>query len=411
MRELLSVRVFHRLAAAFVLAELIEWFALITLAVVVYDQTSDALATTALFASTKLIPSLAVPVLAARTDRWATTRGIGVLFALEAVLFAGLAGVILQFSLLLICVLALVDGCVAALIRAYTRAAVATTMEPRGLLREANAALNLGFALMNIVGPATAGLAVGLLDPSVVMLIGAGLLVFAAVFVGSDTTRVTVTGDEAGWMRRIREAVAYLRRQPVTLLLILGEGLVMMFGTLVAPIEVVYAKESLDAGPEAYAALAAAWGAGITVGSLVFARVGRRHLAASLVASTAVMGAGITIMAGAPTLLVACAAAMLGGTGNGIQWVSAVTALQESVSAEMQVRVAGFFEAVVTLVPGIGYLLGGAITEATSPRVAFLVAGLGILAAALAGAAAFLVHRRAPGRLVTAPRRVVPDET
>lgn len=396
MRDLLRVRAFPRLAAAFVLAELIEWLALITLAVVVYDETGSALATTALFVATKLIPSILVPVLAARTDAWATTRGIGRLFAAEALVFVALAFAVGDFSLVVVCALALVDGCLAALVRALTRATVATTMEPRGLLREANAILNVGFAVMNIAGPATAGLLISATDPPIVLAIGAGLLAATGLYVGFDASTAAASHDDLPWMQRFRAGIAYALGHKLVLALILGEGLVIMFGTLVAPIEVVYAKESLRAGPEGYAALAASWGAGITLGSLVFARVGRRALALSLLLSTAVMGLGIALMAFTPTLALACAAAVFGGTGNGIQWVSAVTALQESIATEMQVRIAGVFEAVVTLLPGLGYLLGGAITAATSPRVAFAIAGGGILLAAAAAAAAYLarLHQR-----------------
>jgi hypothetical protein len=65
----------------------------------------------------------------------------------------------------------------------------------------------------------------------------------------------------------------------------------------------------------------------------------------------------------------------------------------------MQARVAGFFEAVATAMPGIGFVLGGTLTAAISPRAAFAVAGAGVLLVVAAGA--FLVHRRNPqaGRL------------
>ena len=49
-------------------------------------------------------------------------------------------------------------------------------------------------------------------------------------------------------------------------------------------------------------------------------------------------------MAGAQTLFVACVLSVLGGAGNGIQWVSVMTALQEATPADYQARVVGLLE-------------------------------------------------------------------
>ena len=43
-----------------------------------------------------------------------------------------------------------------------------------------------------------------------------------------------------------------------------------MFFTLVIPIEVIYARESLGVGSRGFGLLLAAWGVGIVVGSLLY---------------------------------------------------------------------------------------------------------------------------------------------
>jgi hypothetical protein len=68
--------------------------------------------------------------------------------------------------------------------------------------------------------------------------------------------------------------------------------------------------------------------------------------------------------------------------------------LQEAVDATMQARVAGFFEAVATAMPGLGFILGGTLTAAISPRAAFAVAGAGVVLVVAAGV--FVVRRRNP---------------
>jgi MFS family permease len=66
-----------------------------------------------------------------------------------------------------------------------------------------------------------------------------------------------------------------------------------------------------------------------------------------------------------------------------VQWVAVLTAVQEAVSDEFQARIVGLLESVGAAAPGIGFLLGGVLTHVWSPRVAFLVAGCGVLAVAV----------------------------
>jgi MFS family permease len=89
-------------------------------------------------------------------------------------------------------------------------------------------------------------------------------------------------------------------------------------------------------------------------------------------------------MAVAPALAFACAASVVGGTGNGIQWVGVMTVLQEVVGDAYQARAAGLLESIAAAAPGVGFLLGGILTAAVSPRLAFAVAALGVLSVALA---------------------------
>ena len=69
----------------------------------------------------------------------------------------------------------------------------------------------------------------------------------------------------------------------------------------------------------------------------------------------------------------------LGGAGNGVQWVAVMTALQEATPPEFQARMSGLLESLGAAMPGVGFLLGGAIVALGSPRTAFAFAGAGIL--------------------------------
>ena len=116
--------------------------------------------------------------------------------------------------------------------------------------------------------------------------------------------------------------------------MITAQGAAIVFFTMITPIEVVYATRTLDAGTTGYGILLGTWGAGMLVGAMEFARR-RAGLdgACMLWLSTAAIGIGYLGMAAAPGIVVACAASVVGGIGNGVQWIAHLTALQERTPA------------------------------------------------------------------------------
>jgi MFS family permease len=82
----------------------------------------------------------------------------------------------------------------------------------------------------------------------------------------------------------------------------------------------------------------------------------------------------------APSLAFACLASVVGGAGNGVQWVSAISAVQELTESGMQARVMSVLESIAAAMPGVGFAIGGLIAAIATPRATFLVAGLGVLA-------------------------------
>ena len=76
--------------------------------------------------------------------------------------------------------------------------------------------------------------------------------------------------------------LAYVRERPALRRLLGAQAAAFVFFSLVIPIEVVFAKETLDAGDAGYGALLASWGVGMVAGSLVFAGLRRVALRALL---------------------------------------------------------------------------------------------------------------------------------
>jgi MFS family permease len=370
---------FRRLASAYALNELGDWLGIIALAVLVFDRTDSALATMTLFLGTRFLPALLSPVFVARVERTPPRYALGFIYCSEAAAFGVLALLVDHFSLAAVVAIAALDGTLALMGRALTRSVAAAMLEPSGELRSGNAILNIAFTGGAAVGPAVGGIVVAGLGLQSALLLDAlsflaiALLMFAGPLPHAEP-------GEGRWRDRIRAGLAYVASRAPLRRLLIAQGAAFVFFTAAIPIEVIYAKSTLDAGDSGYGALLASWGVGMVLGSVVFARLRRTGLPLLLMSSTMAIGLSYLGLAGAPTLAAACAVSIVGGVGNGIQWVAAVSAIQEMTRIEMQARVMSVLESVGAAMPGVGYLIGGLVAAWQSPRTVFLVAGLGVLA-------------------------------
>jgi MFS family permease len=357
--------------------------------VLVYDRTEDVAATAAFFIVAKFLPALVAPVLTARLDQVALRRSLPGIYLAEALVFAALAMLAHgHFVLVLVLALGLLDGALAITARGLTRGAVAAVLAPSGLLRAGNAMLNVGFAVASVGGAALAGVLLSQFGLATALLVDAASFLAIAVLTVSTPALPRVELEREPWRERLRAGVRFARRHPAIRVLLAGEAIALMLFTIVIPIEVVYAKESLGTTDAGFGILLASWGAGIVVGSVVYLQVKSRSTVALIVVSTSAIGVAYLGMASAGGLGLACAFSVLGGVGNGVQWIVVMTALQEATPHDYQARVTGLLESVGAAMPGVGYVLGGVLASIGSPRTAYAVAGVGVLvlvAGALAG--------------------------
>jgi MFS family permease len=372
--------VFRRLAATYAVNELGDWMGLIALSVLVYDRTGSVLATTALFMGTGFVPALLAPLLVTQAERSPPRFALPVLYCGEAALFGALALLADHFSLAAVVVLAAADGVLAITTRSLTRAVVAAVLQPSDELRAGNAILNVAFTGGAAAGPALAGLIVAGFGVETALLLNAAS--FYAIAWIMFTAGPLPQGElEPGRMRdRLRAGVAYVREKTTLRRLLLALSAAFVLFSMVIPVEVVYAKETLGASDSGYGLMLACWGLGMVLGSLIFAGLNRASLPHLLFFSALAIGAGYLCLAVAPSLALACAASVVGGAGNGVLWVSSISAVQELTVSGMQARVMSILESISTAMPGVGFALGGAIAAISSPRVTFLVAGAGVFA-------------------------------
>ena len=376
----LAVRPFGRLLASYTINELGDSVALVALAILVFDRTGEVAPTAAFFMAAKFLPALLAPALTARADQLPLRRSLPAIYALEAAAFVAL-GLIADGDFILGLVLALgfVDGTLAITARGLTRGAVATLLQPAGLLREGNALMNIGFALSSVVGTAAAGLLITEFDLGTALYIDAASFLAIAAVLSMTRNLPSVSVQQQPWRERFGHGLQFARRQPLIRLLLGGEAVALVLFTLIVPIEVIYAKESLGTTDAGFGVLLGSWGLGIVVGSLIYLAVRQRSPVVLIAVSTAAIGVAYLGMATAETLLAACLFSVVGGAGNGVQWIAVMTALQEHTPADYQARVVGLLESVAAAVPGIGYLLGGVLAALGSPRTAYAVAGAGVL--------------------------------
>ena len=394
LRDPLRRRSFRRLAISYAVNEIGDWLGIVALSVLVFQLTDSALAVTLLFIGTSFLPALMTPLFVARLERPPPRFVLPMIYAVEAAAFAALALLAAHFSLAAVVAIAALDGALALTAKALTRAVTAAMLEPEGELRGGNAILNVAFTGGVAVGPILAGVVVAAFGVETALLLNAASFYLIACLMLTAKPLPQAEPEDTRLWERVRDGLDYIRDRPTLRRLLTAEAVALVFFSVVVPIEVVYAKDSLGVGDTGYGLLLGSWGVGMVLGSIVFATLRRAPLPLLLFFSTVAIGVGYLGMAAAQTLAIACTASVLGGTGNGIQWVAVVSAVQELTSPAMQARVLGTLESSSSATPGLGFLLGGLIASYWSPRAAFVVAGTGVIV--IVAASALVLGRNWP---------------
>lgn len=391
----------RRIVAAYTINRLGTWFGFIALSIAVFDHTHSAIAVAAVLIAAQVVPAFVAPALVARIET-STGGRFTELYLFEAVATTALAVLLLHFWLPAILLLAALDGTAALAANALLRAQTARTARNRALAsapdaasasaadaasasanlekqaqeaeRQANAAVNVAFSFTFVLGPALAGGLVAAAGAPAAMFIDAGSFLVCGAMLRH--LRAREDPEETSVRARLRAAWKHIGGMPMLRALLLAEAAALVFFESAAPIEVAYAKVTLHAGDRGYGALVGAWGLGAVAGSVIFARSTRRSLGAMLTAAILAIGLAYLGFAVAPTLAVACAAAVVGGVGNGVEWASVISIVQRLTPQRLHGQLMSAVESLGALCPAIGLSLGGVLVALSSPREAFLVVGI-----------------------------------
>lgn len=388
----------RRILFAYTVNELGTWFGYVALALAVYDRTRSAVATAALFVARGLLPALLAPVLVARAERSERSGRLAWLYSIEAVLTVGLATLLWHFWLPGVLALVALDGIAAVAATALVRAAAARVAVEEAAAeldtpvsqnagdaaqRQANAALNFSFMVMLAVGPAIGAVFVHAIGGPTALLVDAATFLVCAALLADVHSRVEET-EEQSIGGRLTAALRHIWEVPALRVLLITEAIAIVFFASVEPVEVIYAKATLHSGALGYGLLLGIWGAGAALGAVVFAKTARRPLGPMLVGGTLLVGLAYLGFAAAPTLASACGAAVVGGVGNGIQWPSLISAVQQLTPDALQGRLMSAVGSMGALCPAIGFALGGAMVALGSPRIAMGIAGGAVMIATVA---------------------------
>jgi hypothetical protein len=416
----------RRILLAYTINQVGTWLAYVALLLSTYDHTHHALAVAGLLLAGRLLPALLTPTLVALFESSGRRDGLSMLYAVEAVVAVALAGFLWHFWLPALIVLVAIDGTAALTAGALLRATAArvaveevawsenapgenafgqSTPEAgaaqdapgkaspalreeadsavedsavESAQRSANAALNMAFTAAVTLGPAVSGAIVAAAgSPAALLLDALSFAVCGALLLNLQTQPWEKGGTGSPGVRsRIAAAWGHLQAVPQLRSLLTAEALAIVCFASVEPLVVIYVKSALHGGDRGFGFLTAAWGVGMVLGGLTFARGVHRPLRPMLVAGTLAGGMAYVGFAASPTLAIACAVAVLGGWGNGVQWPSLISAVQKLTPPRLQGRLMGAVESLGGFCPAVGFLLGGALGSLTSARTAMLVAGL-----------------------------------
>jgi len=387
----------RRIIAAYTVNRLGTWFGFVALSLAVFDHTHSAVAVAALLIAGQALPAFAAPALAARVEASSRRGVLSGLYLFEGVLTTLLAVLLWHFWLPAILLLAALDGTAALAASALLRAETARAAREQAQVawdrkqgedletftqaaeRQANATLNIAFSATFMLGPAIAGVVVAAAGaPAALFIDAASFLICGGMLL--DLSPHAEDAEGASVLQRLRAALQYVNEVPVLRALLIAETIALVFFNSADPIEIAYAKVTLGAGDRGFGLLLGVWGVGVVVGSLVFARSPKRGLGAMLTGGTLAMGIAYIGFAAAPSLQVACVAAVIGGVGNGLEWASVISIVQRLTPPALHGRLMSAVESIGALSLALGLALGGALVALISPRGAFLTVGIGATA-------------------------------
>ena len=291
--------------------------------------------------------------------------------ALAALALAGSESVPLVYALAL-------AGGVGLVFDAPARQALTYQMVGREELPNAIALNSSLFNGARVIGPAIAGAVIAGAGVGICFVINA--FSFLAVLTGLLLMRESELhplerGAPPTFLRGVRELFGYVRRTPAVRAVLATVAVVSTVGFNFHVILPLLASETLDAGPEVFGLLSAAFGGGAFVGALLAAGLGRASWKA-LLGGTAGFSVALLLLARVTSAPTAAALLFVTGVAFTLWTANSNSILQLAAPDHLRGRVVSLFLFAFAGLAPIGGLLAGWLVEVGGTEVAFAVSGV-----------------------------------
>jgi MFS family permease len=244
----------------------------------------------------------------------------------------------------------------------------------------ANGVVGIAFNLYPAAGPLIGGLLVTTLGAHwLFALDGVTFILSAALTCRLPSLPSLPTTRQVGLGRSIREGLRYARADRVVTAVVVSL-LAMMFFVAIGEVSLVFlVRQTLGGGAGAFGFVVAAFGMGMIASSVLVLRWVLASPSRVYLVGLALMGIATLLTGLAPLIVLVAAVQVVSGVGYGLINTGGDTVIQKSVPPEFVGRMFGLMLAAYALGTGVASMLGGALVDATSPRLAFGAAGVGAL--------------------------------
>ncbi|MGI0129278.1 MAG: MFS transporter [Thermoplasmata archaeon] len=359
----------------------------------VLQQTGSAFYVGVVVAAT-LVPVVVLgPFLGVYVDRWPRRTILILTNGLEAVLVAGLSGLILAHAAniggIVAIVVALATG--GQVVRITSTAIVPQTVRTEDLA-PANSLLSFSSSFNQVVGLSIGGVVVALFGVTIPIEYDALTFAAAAVILGFMSRTVgapapSTPGVASGFAAEFAEGFRYVAGQRYLVEIIVLASVINFFGNAVAALFAPYADYVLHGGSTAYGFLGAAVAGGAIVGAVVIGKVNTRGSAGKyLLGGTGAAGAVILAVGLTRSTSLALGEMVALGAMLSVTNIPIFVLLQAKVPGRLMGRVLGVLMAMVLAAAPLGAFFAGTFAEATSVGFVYVVAGAVLLATVAVGA-------------------------
>jgi MFS family permease len=358
------------------------YLAAIALTVHVYDQTKSGVWVAALLIADFLPIVVIGLLLGPLVDRLSRRR---LMIASDLVRFGVFAGLVFVDDPAAIVAFAGVAGIATGFFRPAVYAGL-PNLVPDDELTNANSLLQTIETLAWMIGPIVAGLMLTTWTPAVPYAVNAVTFLVSAALVAmiAESKLRSEESLTRGHWRDVSDGIRLvLRSAPLRTVLVVW-NVALLGSAAINVAEVVFAKETLDAGDIGFGVLVAASGVGLALGSFLAApALGTVGLRRHYVASLTLMGIGSAGAALSPTIWAAVLFVIVAAAGNGAAIVANQLFVQRGAPDRYRGRALATIMSSNYAFLGLAMAGAGVLTDLFGARLVWLGAGIVYLFGAL----------------------------